>query len=168
LLGHLKQPLLLQNLGLGQGMAKAQAILRQTQDRVARDSQQCARGQFRQTRVQTPSAQNRGGVRRKPARALGLTGEREKAVAVIRSIHIQFGKHFCALRRTQIAQIKHAGVPPRLEERLFAPFVTTKVSGKGLGLSIVARIVEEHGGLVAHERPKEGGARFTLYLPAAA
>jgi len=61
-----------------------------------------------------------------------------------------------------------AGVPPRLEERLFAPFVTTKVSGKGLGLSIVARIVEEHGGLVAHERPKEGGARFTLYLPAAA
>lgn len=61
-----------------------------------------------------------------------------------------------------------AGVPTRLEERLFAPFVTTKVQGKGLGLSIVARIVEEHGGLVAHDRPKEGGARFTLYLPAAA
>lgn len=60
------------------------------------------------------------------------------------------------------------GVPARLEERLFAPFVTTKVNGKGLGLSIVARIVEEHGGLVAHDRPKEGGARFTLYLPAAA
>ena len=60
------------------------------------------------------------------------------------------------------------GVPVRLEERLFAPFVTTKVNGKGLGLSIVARIVEEHGGLVAHDRPKEGGARFTLYLPAAA
>lgn len=59
------------------------------------------------------------------------------------------------------------GVPPRLEERLFAPFVTTKVQGKGLGLSIVARIVEEHGGLVAHDRPKDGGARFTLYLPAA-
>ena len=59
------------------------------------------------------------------------------------------------------------GVPPRLEERLFAPFVTTKVNGKGLGLSIVARIVEEHGGLVAYERPQDGGARFTLYLPAA-
>ncbi len=59
------------------------------------------------------------------------------------------------------------GVPARLEERLFAPFVTTKVQGKGLGLSIVARIVEEHGGLVAYDRPQDGGARFTLYLPAA-
>ncbi len=60
------------------------------------------------------------------------------------------------------------GVPPRLEERLFAPFVTTKVHGKGLGLSIVARMIEEHGGLIVHDRPSEGGARFTLYLPAAA
>lgn len=61
-----------------------------------------------------------------------------------------------------------SGVPPRLEEKLFAPFVTTKVLGKGLGLAIVARIVEEHGGLIAHDRPEAGGARFTLYLPAAA
>jgi two-component system nitrogen regulation sensor histidine kinase GlnL len=57
------------------------------------------------------------------------------------------------------------GVPPRLEERLFAPFTTTKPHGKGLGLAIVARIIEQHGGQVAHDRPSEGGARFTIYLP---
>ncbi|OYW13632.1 MAG: hypothetical protein B7X02_01720 [Rhodospirillales bacterium 12-54-5] len=57
------------------------------------------------------------------------------------------------------------GVPAELEARLFTPFTTTKPSGKGLGLAIVARIVEEHGGLIAHDRPAVGGARFTVYLP---
>lgn len=59
------------------------------------------------------------------------------------------------------------GVPASMEEQLFAPFTTNKPQGKGLGLAIVARIVQEHGGLIAHDRPKDGGARFTLYLPAA-
>lgn len=57
------------------------------------------------------------------------------------------------------------GVPLELEPRLFTPFTTTKESGKGLGLAIVAKIVEEHGGLIAHDRPLSGGARFTIYLP---
>lgn len=59
------------------------------------------------------------------------------------------------------------GVPPHFVPRLFAPFSTTKVSGKGLGLAIVARIVAEHGGVVAHDVPPAGGARFTIYLPSA-
>ncbi len=57
------------------------------------------------------------------------------------------------------------GVSPTLEGRLFAPFTTTKTSGKGLGLAVVARIIEEHEGLISSEAAPSGGARFTLYLP---
>lgn len=60
------------------------------------------------------------------------------------------------------------GVPPAFVPNLFAPFATTKTSGRGLGLAITARIAEEHGGLVVHDVPEQGGARFTLYLPIAA
>jgi two-component system nitrogen regulation sensor histidine kinase GlnL len=60
------------------------------------------------------------------------------------------------------------GVPPAFVPNLFAPFATTKTSGRGLGLAITARIAEEHGGVVIHDVPEQGGARFTLYLPIAA
>lgn len=60
------------------------------------------------------------------------------------------------------------GVPPAFVSNLFAPFATTKTSGRGLGLAITARIAEEHGGQVLHDVPEQGGARFTLYLPIAA
>jgi two-component system nitrogen regulation sensor histidine kinase GlnL len=58
------------------------------------------------------------------------------------------------------------GIAPDIAPRLFAPFTTTKPDGRGLGLAIVARIVQEHGGLIAPDSPNGGGARFTLYLPA--
>lgn len=59
------------------------------------------------------------------------------------------------------------GVPPAFVPNLFAPFATTKTSGRGLGLAITARIAEAHGGVVVHDVPEQGGARFTLYLPIA-
>lgn len=58
-----------------------------------------------------------------------------------------------------------AGVHPSVERRLFEPLITTKEKGIGLGLALVKRIVERHGGSVAHERRAEGGARFTVRLP---
>lgn len=60
------------------------------------------------------------------------------------------------------------GVPPELRDRLFDPFVTTKASGGGLGLSVVWRIVEAHGGEIRLV-PKDGeGACFQIRLPGAA
>jgi signal transduction histidine kinase len=57
------------------------------------------------------------------------------------------------------------GLPPRLAERIFEPFVSTKEAGMGLGLSICRRIVESHGGQLLATTGPEGGAVFTVRLP---
>ena len=43
------------------------------------------------------------------------------------------------------------GVPEDLMEHLFDPFVTTKTTGTGLGLALVAKIVGDHGGVIECE-----------------
>jgi PAS domain S-box-containing protein len=59
-----------------------------------------------------------------------------------------------------------AGLPPGRETSIFEPFVSTKVAGLGMGLSIVRTIIEAHGGRLWAEANPEGGAifRFTLLL----
>ncbi|MBK3402480.1 PAS domain S-box protein [Methylorubrum populi] len=59
------------------------------------------------------------------------------------------------------------GISEEVADRLFQPFVTTKVSGMGVGLSICRTIVEGHGGRLWVERNGSGGATFRLTLPAA-
>jgi two-component system nitrogen regulation sensor histidine kinase GlnL len=58
------------------------------------------------------------------------------------------------------------GVPSDMVDHLFQPFVSTKPKGSGLGLSLVAKIVAEHGGLVSYG-DGQPGAVFKVRLPAA-
>jgi signal transduction histidine kinase len=57
------------------------------------------------------------------------------------------------------------GIPTELVPRIFEPFVTTKSEGAGLGLAIVHRVAEAHGGVVRAVNCPEGGAAFTLRIP---
>ena len=60
------------------------------------------------------------------------------------------------------------GVPPELREQIFNPFFTSKKDGVGLGLSIVAKIVDDHRGSIRLEANNPRGARFHVFFPAAA
>ncbi len=57
------------------------------------------------------------------------------------------------------------GLPAQLGAKIFEPFVSTKETGLGLGLSICRRIVEAHGGEIAAANKPDGGAMFTVRLP---
>lgn len=59
------------------------------------------------------------------------------------------------------------GIAPELWEQIFNPFFTTKKEGVGLGLSIVSKIVDDHGGWIRVIGEPGQGACFRLFLPAA-
>jgi signal transduction histidine kinase len=59
-----------------------------------------------------------------------------------------------------------SGIPPEDRESIFNPFFTTKPYGIGLGLAVVAKIVDEHGGKMAVESEPGQGSVFRVVLPA--
>jgi two-component system sensor histidine kinase PilS (NtrC family) len=59
------------------------------------------------------------------------------------------------------------GIPDEDLDRIFDPFFTTRPGGSGLGLAVVHRAVEVHGGTILVNRAPGGGAQFDIYLPGA-
>jgi signal transduction histidine kinase len=57
------------------------------------------------------------------------------------------------------------GVAEADREKIFLPFFTNKESGLGFGLSIVQRIVEDHGGRITCDSKLGEGTRFIVWLP---
>ncbi len=58
-----------------------------------------------------------------------------------------------------------AGLASEIRKRAFEPHFTTKLGGAGMGLSIVRRIADAHGGQVLVHNCPEGGAAFTIRIP---
>jgi signal transduction histidine kinase len=59
------------------------------------------------------------------------------------------------------------GIAPGDREKIFLPFFTTKPAGTGLGMSIVKKIVDLHGGDITIESAPGRGTRIRISLPAA-
>jgi PAS domain S-box-containing protein len=57
------------------------------------------------------------------------------------------------------------GISPRLREKVFDPYFTTKREGTGIGLSFCQRVVTGHGGVISAEQSPLGGAAFRIRLP---
>jgi len=58
-----------------------------------------------------------------------------------------------------------SGIDPKLLDNIFNPFFTTKSTGVGLGLAIVSKIVDEHGGTITVESEPGSGSVFRVFLP---
>lgn len=57
------------------------------------------------------------------------------------------------------------GIPPENLSRIFDLYFTTRPEGTGLGLSLVHRIVAEHGGRIHVESEVGRGTTVTIALP---
>jgi PAS domain S-box-containing protein len=60
-----------------------------------------------------------------------------------------------------------SGIQEHILARIFEPYMTTKTKGTGLGLPIVKKIIEEHGGNISIENQPAGGTRVRVCLPLA-
>jgi signal transduction histidine kinase len=106
------------------------------------------------------------------------TGDRD---ALLRAVRNLLDNAF-AVADTVVVEVAHTpngatisvtdngpGVPHDQRERIFEPFVRLPRSppgGTGLGLALVRRTIESHGGTITCDPSPTGGARFTLRLPA--
>lgn len=57
------------------------------------------------------------------------------------------------------------GIPDDIKDKLFTPLFTGKAKGTGLGLAVVKRIVDAHGGTIEFESEEGKGTMFTVTLP---
>ncbi|MBS4058937.1 MAG: hypothetical protein KG029_00930, partial [Bacteroidetes bacterium] len=60
---------------------------------------------------------------------------------------------------------KGGGIPKEDINKIFMPFYTTKTQGTGIGLTMVHKIIDAHGGSIAVESIQGEGSLFKIFLP---
>ena len=58
-----------------------------------------------------------------------------------------------------------SGIKPDIRDKIFNPFFTTKPHGVGLGLAMVSKFIDSHGGTITVESEPGQGANFRILLP---
>jgi two-component system, NtrC family, sensor histidine kinase PilS len=97
---------------------------------------------------------------REGAVSLSIAAARREEVAAVAANADDAGTQWLAIR----VQDDGPGIDATVRDRLFDPFVTTRAGGSGLGLPLVHRAAEAHGGHVTVESDAAGTC-FTLLLP---
>jgi signal transduction histidine kinase len=72
------------------------------------------------------------------------------------------GRHWALVQITDTGE----GIPDADLQRIFIPFFTTKATGHGVGLALAHRVITQHGGALTAANGKDGGAVFSVRLPA--
>jgi len=82
--------------------------------------------------------------------------------------HLTVSSTFCEDEGVVVVGVEDSGpgIPPAMAARIFEPFVTSKETGLGVGLSLSRRIVEAHGGTLCLTNGSGRGAAFAIRLPA--
>ncbi|MEK7821763.1 MAG: ATP-binding protein, partial [Planctomycetota bacterium] len=79
---------------------------------------------------------------------------------------IRLNSSILNLREVEVVVVDNGpGIPMDVFPHIFEPFYTTKKLGTGLGLPIVKRVVEEHGGYVLAESQEGRGTTVAMRLP---
>ena len=74
----------------------------------------------------------------------------------------QAGREYAVIEITDTGE----GIPTADLQRIFIPFFTTKATGHGVGLALAHRVITQHGGTLRAANARNGGAVFTVRLPA--
>lgn len=82
-------------------------------------------------------------------------------VKVAADVLAKEGRRFCRIR----VRDQGSGIPEEIRDAVFQPYFTTRKDGGGLGLTIVERIVFDHGGSIRFETQKGAGTTFIIDLP---
>jgi two-component system sensor kinase FixL len=94
--------------------------------------------------------------------AIEATGEAQAPKILIETAPAKDGMIACSVADNG------SGMTPEVESQLFQPFVTSKKTGMGIGLSITRSIVEAHGGHIWAEANPDGGTIFHFTMRATA